>query len=95
MDGIRIAAWMMAASLLAGCANEPTITDTTGTKPAPGQVVALCYNASNTSRSELATLALEQCQTGATGVTPWEHDSLMNNCPITKRNRITFLCRTQ
>ncbi len=79
--------------LLGACANEPSVTSSYGIKDgAPAPVVSICYNASNTTKDLLAALARENCPNPNSGLRVWEEDTLFNECPISKRVRVTFLC---
>lgn len=89
----RYSILFIGAFLMIGCANAPSITTSDGVKEgAPGRIVSVCYNASNATRQDIAALAREECPNPASGLSVWDHDSLFNNCPISKRNRVTFVC---
>lgn len=93
--------WMkntLAAAICAGglaaCANDPGLTDTVDARPTPDgmKTVAVCYNASNTTRDAVAEIASNACPEETSRLQVWDHDSLLNACPLTKKNRVVFLC---
>jgi len=82
-----------ALMLLGACAELPSKTESGGVDAPPNtELVSLCYSAQTTTRQALADIALELCKEGASGVEQWEHDTFFNNCPISKKNRVTYRC---
>lgn len=92
---LTVSALGAAFLLLAGCAEAPSETDTNGVRPTDYPIVALCYSSRNTTREELAALAMELCFEGTSRVEVWDHDGILNNCPLTKKNRVTYRCLAQ
>lgn len=97
MSGATLRNWVFGLAvggLLAGCANDPTVTNTNDTRPAPKgmKTVGVCYNADNTTREAVGAVALKACPEGTAKLSVWDHDQLMNACPLTKVNRVVFVC---
>ncbi|MDF1749035.1 MAG: hypothetical protein P1V34_09205 [Alphaproteobacteria bacterium] len=82
----------LCAGVLSGCAEPPTQTGTAATPATNDPVVAICYSASNTTREALAEMALKLCPKGTQRVDVWDHDTFFNDCPINKKNRVTYRC---
>ena len=82
----------LSTGLLAGCAGTPSQTGTEGTKAAAEQVVAFCYTGQTTTREALAQMALQACPEGTLRVDVWDHGTLLNDCPVSKKNRVTYRC---
>lgn len=82
--------------LLAACARapsetEPDIWQLRGDEP----VVSVCYTAAVSTRQQVEAFAHSLCPAGYSGVELIDHDNFLNNCPLSKRNRATFLCEVQ
>jgi len=84
----------VASTLLfvSACADPPSVTETSGTRTSELETVAFCYSGQATTRDQLFAMALEQCPDGTRRAEVWEHDTFFNNCPLTKKNRVTFQC---
>ena len=82
----------LCAGVLSACAEPPALTGTLATPLSKDPLVALCYSAGNTTREALAELALEACPDETRRVEVWDHDTFFNNCPINKKNRVTYRC---
>lgn len=37
-------------------------------------------------------MAMGYCPKGTTGLEVWDHDTFWNDCPISKKNRVTYRC---
>lgn len=85
---------LVLAGGLAACANDPSITDTIDTRSAPDgmKTVGVCYNGNNTTRAAVSEIALKACPKGTTKLKLWDKDHMANACPLTKVNRVVFLC---
>ena len=81
--------------LLAACAERPSLTDSEPTARSDYPIVSFCYSSQTTTREELASMALEACPEGTRRVSVFDHDTLFNNCPISKKNRVTYQCLPQ
>lgn len=79
----------------AACSELPTVTNSDGVADTPDAVVSLCYTGQNTTVDELRRMALSYCPEGTTRVDAWEHDTFFNDCPVSKKNRVTFRCLAQ
>ncbi|MAO91656.1 MAG: hypothetical protein CMM78_10855 [Rhodospirillaceae bacterium] len=90
--GKLLIAVALCAGVLSACAEPPTTTGTLATPLSKDPRVALCYSASNTTREALAELALEACPDETRRVEVWDHDTFFNDCPINKKNRVTYRC---
>lgn len=96
----KLGAWGLAlavGNVLIGCANDPSRTDTIDARPAPKgmETVGVCYNGDNTTRKAVSEIAVKACPEGTTKLKVWDHDHLANACPLTKANRVVFLCLQQ
>lgn len=80
--------------LLASCATDPSVTDNTNVKKIPEgyKAVSICYSGDQEDKAVAEKLALDSCPEGTTNLHLWDHNAVMNSCPILKRRRITFLC---
>jgi len=86
--------WAVLGALAGACtAYPPTVTTDPLHRPAAGgAVVSVCYDASDHGRREIEQIALEACPTPTAAVTPWRVDTLLNECPLFKKARISFRC---
>ena len=83
-------------AVLAACANEPSITRSEVWHEQRGAtVVSVSYNGRSTTREAVETLAAGACPVEAPAVTVIDHSSMLSDCPMTKRNRVTFQCVAQ
>lgn len=80
------------ALLLAGCADSPSLTNSDAVNRTDLPTVSLCYAGQTTTREALAALAMENCPDGTSAVQVWDHDTFFNDCPISKKNRVTYQC---
>ncbi|WP_420549972.1 hypothetical protein [Curvivirga sp.] len=80
--------------IVTACANSPSITDNDNVKAIPKgyEAVSVCHSGEATEKKEIEQLALAECPVGSGNVHPWDFNWFMNDCPLTKRKRITFLC---
>ena len=80
--------------MLVGCTAAPSVTSSDYAKDEPDgyTVISICYSPSDATRAEITAKALESCPIGANSVEPWDKDLVINDCPILKKNRVTFLC---
>ena len=81
--------------LLAGCANAPSVTDNKLVKkPAKdAPVVSICYSSRSATREQIIALARAECPANAQSLQVWQQDTFSNACPLTKKIRVSFLCR--
>ncbi|RED53610.1 hypothetical protein [Aestuariispira insulae] len=90
---IRLAVPLSLGLILSSCANEPSITESYGVdSPGGNLLVSVCYSATNTTRQEIENLAAKSCPAGTTGISVAGHNTLLNQCPLSKKNRVTFEC---
>ncbi|NKB59832.1 MAG: hypothetical protein GKS00_26275 [Alphaproteobacteria bacterium] len=80
--------------LTAACADlPPTKTaNPLNVSPDRSDIVSVCYDDGDHGRAEIEAVALEACGKGATAVTPWQVDKYLNDCPMLKKSRISFMC---
>lgn len=80
--------------LLSSCADiPPTETENPLTVPSDRKdIVSVCYDTGDHSRSEIQSVAMAACDKGTVSVTPWRIDKYLNECPVLKKTRISFLC---
>lgn len=88
----RIALLAAPLLILVACSEPPALTDPSDAKPSDGNLVGLCYTGTTTTREKLAALALEMCPEGTARVEVWDHDTFLNSCPISRKNRVTYRC---
>lgn len=55
-------------------------------------IVSVCYDKGDHNRSDIEAVALETCGKQAISVTPWRVDTYLNDCPILKKTRASFVC---
>jgi hypothetical protein len=86
--------WVSLAALAGACtAYPPTVTTGPLLGPAAGgAVVSVCYDSSDHGRREIEQIALQACPKPTAAVTPWRLDTLLNECPLFKKTRISFRC---
>lgn len=80
--------------LVAACADlPPTKTaNPLNVPPERDDIVSVCYDAGDHGRAEIEAVALKACGKKATAVTPWQTDKYLNDCPVLKKSRISFIC---
>jgi hypothetical protein len=79
--------------LLHGCGVAPFVTSNPAIKsPDETEVVSMCYHANATTREEVTALAAKECTVEDSTVTFWHHDTVLNDCPILAKTRVSFLC---
>lgn len=85
---------LLALLMLGACSTSPSITNTNDVREIPPgyEAVSICHSGDMDERSEVIDLALSQCPVSTQRLYNWDQDSFMNNCPILKRKRVTFLC---
>lgn len=83
---------LTAATGLSGCTDLPAETESFGTQRSDLPVVSLCYTGKNTTREALRQTALSLCPEGTSQVSLWDHDTFFNDCPLSRKNRVTFQC---
>lgn len=81
-----------ATVVLAGCADDPSVTNSNAVNQTGIPTVSICYSGQTTTREDLAGLAMENCPEGTQRVSVWDHDTFFNDCPISKKNRVTYQC---
>ena len=92
--GVRCCLAATGLLFLSSCADfPPTETENPLTVPSDREdIVSVCYDAGDHSRSDIETVALAACEKGTVAVTPWRIDKYLNECPVLKKTRISFLC---
>jgi len=55
-------------------------------------IVSVCYASGNHSRADVRAVAMQACGAGTVSVAPWRIDEYLNECPILKKTRVSFLC---
>ena len=55
-------------------------------------IVSVCYASGDHTRADVHAVAMQACGAGTVTVTPWRIDQYLNECPILKRTRVSFLC---
>ena len=86
---------LAALVLMAGaCADHPpTVTNTPLSVPkGRGDIVSVCFSAGDHTREAVEAVALEHCPKGTASVTAWTVDRVLNDCPVMKKSRASFLC---
>ena len=63
--------------------------------PAGEDVVSVCYSASVSTKVQVESYAQSLCPISKPVVNLIDHDNFLNNCPLSKRNRATFICKAQ
>lgn len=86
---------MLVLPALAGCAEAPDPTNSVATKRSDLPVVSICYTGRAATQAELRQMALDRCPAGTPGVTLWDHDTFFNDCPLSRKNRVTYQCQAQ
>ena len=80
--------------MLAACMdNPPTKTAIPFSVPFDREdIVSVCYDTDDHSRSEIESVAFDVCGKRAISVTPWRVDTYLNDCPVFKKTRASFVC---
>tara|TARA_Y100000588_G_scaffold386020_1_gene480620 strand:- start:1924 stop:2232 length:309 start_codon:yes stop_codon:yes gene_type:complete len=80
--------------IIAACTDlQPTKTENPLAVPGDRKdIVSVCYSPADHSRVDIQTVALKLCGQDAVTVTPWRIDKYLNDCPILKKTRVSFLC---
>jgi hypothetical protein len=55
-------------------------------------IVSVCYDAGGHSRAEVEAVAMSICGKKTAAVTPWRVDKVLNDCPMFKKTRASFVC---
>lgn len=79
-----------------GCARSLSFTNTDPwiSANAPGPSVSVCFSSAESTREQVMAFALARCPEDRRALTVLNEDSALNNCPILKRQRVTFSCVT-
>lgn len=87
---------MITFAFATGCARSPSFTETDKWigADAPGPTVSVCYSAAESTREQVMAFALAKCSEDHRALTLIDEDSALNNCPLLKRQRVTFSCVT-
>jgi hypothetical protein len=81
------------AVLLSACARDASLTSSDVWHAGQNQTaVSVCYSASVSTREQVLALAAEACPVDKSVPTLIDEDSFLNDCPLSKRIRATFLC---
>jgi hypothetical protein len=94
MSRTRFAAAALGLGLLAGCGAfdpYPTAPLPSRAGDAPGQRVAMCYNALDATLAEVRAAAQRECPAD-TVAEPARTDYYLDNCPLLLPGRATFVC---
>ena len=79
--------------IIAGCMRDPSLTNISDIRRSGEVLVGICYSAEVSTRQEVIDFAFKHCPEGSRNMTIYQHDTLLNDCPIVKKNRIVFQCR--
>lgn len=85
------------ALLVSACAREPSLTSVEAWRVnsnSQSKLVAVCYSPEVSTRAQVAAVVVNQCPAETQSLTVLEDSALLNNCPISKRYRVTFECET-
>ncbi len=92
--GVRFLLAGAALLLISACADYPP-TETLNPLTVPSDrkdIVSVCYDDGDHSRAEVEAVALQACGKRTASVTPWRIDKILNDCPVFKKTRASFLC---
>ena len=79
--------------LLSACARDASITSSDVWHAGPNETaVSVCYSASVSTREQVLALAADACPVDKPVLRLIDEDSFLNDCPLSKRIRATFLC---
>lgn len=88
--------WVAAAGLVlaSACTDlPPTKTENPLTVSEERKdIVSVCYAPGDHSRADVRAVALQACGRDTVAVTPWRIDKYLNECPVLKKTRVSFLC---
>lgn len=91
----------LAAFLLTGCdtvskyggdPSETTLPLHLPSTAPPGEKVAVCYSSTASTRETVAKAAADLCQEPGSTVGFVTEDYYLNDCPLLKKRRATFVC---
>lgn len=90
--GLRLF-YLLIVILVSGCGRPPTVT----TNPAVAlndsrKYVSVCFDAGENKQSDIETAAQEVCDPLTDRLVPARRDRIFNDCPLFKKERITFIC---
>jgi len=79
---------------LAGCTvHPPTVTSNPiAVSPDRRDVISICYDGTDHARRDIEAIALENCPEGTASLQPWRTDKVLNDCPMLKKSRVSFIC---
>ncbi|MEX2617903.1 MAG: hypothetical protein WD767_17575 [Alphaproteobacteria bacterium] len=55
-------------------------------------IVSVCYDSGDHSRAEIEAVALAICPENTAQITAWRVDRVLNECPLLKKSRVSFIC---
>ena len=96
--GGRAVSGLAAATLLllSACAQDASVTDSDVWHMRQNETsVSICYSAAVSTREQVEALAASQCPAERPAIRLKDEVTFFNNCPLSKRNRVTFLCVAQ
>jgi hypothetical protein len=90
----RWSAVAVLAILAGACADHPPTKTTLPIAVPPNRtdIVAVCFSPGDHTREAIEAVALELCPKGSVAVTAWKVDKVLNDCPIMKKSRASFVC---
>lgn len=87
------AACLCLSWLLSACAQQASVTESDVWHARQDQTtVSVCYSAAVSTRAQVEALAVAECPAETPAIRLIDEDTFFNNCPLSKRNRVTFLC---
>ncbi|RVU37939.1 hypothetical protein EOI86_01135 [Hwanghaeella grinnelliae] len=93
MNGRHTMTFLAVMVLMTACARDPSITTSDVWHSGPNQTaVSVCYSASASTREQVEAVAAEGCPVEKPILRLIDEDSFLNDCPLSKRIRATFLC---
>ena len=88
--------WAVAAGLffVSACTDlPPTATENPLTVPEKrNDIVSVCYAPGDHHHADVRAVALQPCGPDTVAVTPWRIDKYLNECPVLRKTRVSFLC---
>ena len=81
-------------AVVTGCtAHPPSRTENPVSVPGGRtDIVSVCYESGDHSRAEIEAVALAVCPEKTARVTAWRVDRVLNECPLLKKSRVSFIC---